>query len=225
MGADLVGGHTIVDTDGRRHIDTILNLAREYGVEAEFHLDESGKREHYLLPYVTQRMKEMGLKGRVTGIHCCTLSALTPEERKEALDFMVKGSLKVISAPTAISTRNIAPVKELLAAGLLVGIGSDNVADFFNPIGSGDIKQAALLLAYVQRFFTFELVGQLWDMLTYRGAALLGYSGYDIALGQRADITLFEALNPRDVLARQASPALIIRGGQIHYRKNGDQWW
>ena len=117
LGADLVGGHTIIDADGRGHIDTILDLAREFDVEAEFHLDESGNREHYLLPYLAQRMIELGLQGRVTGIHCCTLSALTPGERQEALELIKESSLKVISAPTAISTRALAPVKELLQLG------------------------------------------------------------------------------------------------------------
>jgi cytosine deaminase len=224
LGADLVGGHTIVDADGRRHIDTILGLAREYGVEAEFHLDESGNREHYLLPYVMERMKETGLQGRVAGIHCCTLSALSPEERREALEAMVDCSLKVISAPTAISTRNLAPVKELLAAGVPVGIGSDNVGDFFNPIGSGDIKQVALLLAYVQRFFTSEQVGQIWDMLTHRGAFLLGYQGYGISVGNRADITVFGAHTPREVLSLQAAPVVLIRGGRDHSERILSNW-
>ncbi|HHY36457.1 MAG TPA: amidohydrolase family protein, partial [Firmicutes bacterium] len=214
LGADLVGGHTIVDADGKRHIDTILNLAREFDVEAEFHLDESGNREHYLLPYLARRMMELGLQGRVTGIHCCTLSALTPEERREALELIRESSLKIISAPTAIATRALAPVKELLAAGVLVGIGSDNVRDFFNPIGCGDIKQVALLLAYVQRFFTAEDIKQLWDMLTGKGAALLGCEGYGIAVGRRADVTVLAAHSPVEVLAKQAAPAVLIRGGR-----------
>ena len=216
LGADLVGGHTIVDGDGRGHIDTILNLALEYGVEAEFHLDESGNREHYLLPYVLERMKETDLLGKVTGIHCCTLSALTAAERKRAITGMAEASFKVISAPTAISTRNIAPVKELLGNNILVGLGSDNVGDFFNPIGGGDIKQVALLLAYVQRFFTPEQVDDLWAMLTYQGARLLGYKEYDISVGKRADITVFGATSPVEILSKQAPPVLILRGGRVH---------
>lgn len=214
LGADLVGGHTIIDADGRGHIDTILDLAREFDVEAEFHLDKSGNREHYLLPYLAQRMIELGLQGRVTGIHCCTLSALTPGERQEALELIKESSLKVISAPTAISTRALAPVKELLAAGVLVGIGSDNVRDFFNPIGSGDIKQIALLLAYVQRFFTADDIKQLWEMLTCKGAALLGYRGYGIAVGNRADVTVLDAHSPVEVFSRQAPPVVLVRGGR-----------
>src|SRR5690625_3729024 len=48
MGADLVGGHTIIDGDkGKEHIDKVLKLAKKFDVPAEFHVDESGNKEHY----------------------------------------------------------------------------------------------------------------------------------------------------------------------------------
>ena len=37
LGADLVGGHTIAKGEGKKHIDYILNLAKKYNIEADFH--------------------------------------------------------------------------------------------------------------------------------------------------------------------------------------------
>lgn len=178
MGADLVGGHTITCGEGERHIDYILELAARFGVRADFHLDESGNRENYLLPYTARRIKELGLEGRVNGIHMCTLAALTAEERAEALRLIADAGMTATIAPTAISTRHIAPVKELLSAGVPVALGSDNIRDFFNPLGSGDVKQVALLLSYLQRFFTAEDVDAVWRMVTSGGAAVLGIEDY-----------------------------------------------
>ncbi len=214
MGSDLIGGHTIVDTKGETHIDKILGIAEEFGVEAEFHLDESGKREHFLLPYLAREATRRGLCGRVTGIHCCTLSALSAEERGETLDLIAECLMKIIIAPTAISTRELAPVKELLASGATVGIGSDNTGDFFNPVGRGDIRQAALLLAYVQRFFTSYEIRQLWEMITSKGADLLGCKEYGIRPGNRADITVLNAFSPAEALYRQTLPNTYIRRGK-----------
>jgi len=214
MGSDLIGGHTIVDPDGEAHIDKILEIAEECGVEAEFHLDESGKREHFLLPYLAKEATRRGLCGRVTGIHCCTLSTLSADERKEALHLIADSLMKIIIAPTAISTRNLAPVKELLAAGAIIGIGSDNTGDFFNPVGRGDIRQAALLLAYVQRFFTSLEIRKLWEMITSTGADLLGCKEYGIRPGNRADITILNAFNPTEALYRQSLPNTFIRRGK-----------
>lgn len=215
LGADLVGGHTIIHGEGERHIDFILELAAKYGVEADFHLDESGSREHYLLPYLARRVKELGLQGRVNAIHMCTLAALTKPELEEGLKLAADCGLKVTVAPTAISTRQIAPVKALLEAGLPVGLGSDNIRDFFNPLGSGDIKQIALLLSYLQAFFTREETGEIWTMLTKGGAAVLGVKDYGLREGGRADLTCFAARDVREILANQLQPRYIIRSGML----------
>lgn len=215
LGADLVGGHTIAKGEGEKHIDFILDLAKRYHVDADFHLDESGQRQHYLLPYVTERMKALGLSGRVNGIHNCTLAVLEPEVLKDALSQMVDQGLRVTVAPTAIATRNLAPVKQLLEAGILVGLGSDNIRDFFNPLGSGDIKHAALLLSYVHRFFTAQEQAAIWKMITVHGAALLKLPQYGITVGAPAHLTVLDALTPQTVIAYTAQPVLLVRSGNV----------
>lgn len=215
MGADLVGGHTIAKGEGKPHIDFILSLAKEFDVEADFHLDESGNREHYLLPYLCEKMIEMDLGGRVNGIHCCTLSALNEEELEEALDYIKKAQLKVTVAPTAISTRNIAPVKEVLKTNVTMGLGNDNIRDFFNPLGNGDVRHVALLLSYLQRFFTKEENEAIVHMITKGGAEHLGFKDYGIKEQGSADITILNAKNNYELIANQHKPMTIIRKGKI----------
>jgi cytosine deaminase len=215
MGADLVGGHTIAKGEGEKHIDFILALAKKYGVNADFHLDESGNREHYLLPYLSKKIVENDLQGRVNGIHLCTLSALTPEELEEAMKYIEDAQLSVTVAPTAISTRNIAPVKRILKTGVPVGLASDNMRDFFNPLGSGDVKQVALLLSYLQRFFLQEEVDQVFKMITDGGANVLSIKDYGIKIGSRADITVLDALSVNEVIAYQSHPVFSVRAGTV----------
>lgn len=214
-GADLVGGHTIAKGEGEKHIDFILNLAQEYHVEADFHLDESGLREHYLLPYLTKKMIEMDLVGRVNAIHCCTLSALSDEELASALQSMQESQLKVTIAPTAISTRSLAPVKKILEKGISVAIGSDNIRDFFNPLGSGDVKQGALLLSYVHRFYQEHETQQIWEMITNQGASLLGLKDYTIKEGLTANLTICDAYSIKEVIAYTSQPVLLVRNGKV----------
>ncbi len=215
MGADLVGGHTIANGEGKKHIDFILNLAKKYNLEADFHLDESGNRNHYLLPYLVEKMKELDLIGRVNGIHCCTLSALDPNELEEALTLIQESQLKVTIAPTAIATRNLAPVKRLLEKGVVMGIGSDNIRDFFNPLGSGDVKQVALLLSYVQRFYKASEVKQIWSMITDSGASLLGLKDYSLKENSVANLTLLNAYSINEVIAYSNQPILVVRSGDV----------
>lgn len=215
MGADLVGGHTIMDGDkGKEHIDKVLQLAKKYDVPAEFHVDESGDRDHYLLPYLCKRILEEELIGKVIGIHNCTLTALSEEERKEAFELIKASDLKITIAPTAISTRQLAPVKALLSAGIPVALGSDNVRDFFNPLGSGDVKQVALLLSYIHRFFTQEETEQIWNMITKDGAHLINIEEYGIVEGYEANITILDETSPKEVIAKQAQPYAMVRKGK-----------
>jgi cytosine/creatinine deaminase len=215
IGADLVGGHTIAKGEGEKHIDFILDLAKKYGVKADFHLDESGNREHYLLPYLSKKIVENNLQGQVNGIHLCTLSALTPEELEEAMKYIEDAQLSITVAPTAISTRNIAPVKRVLKTGVPVGLASDNMRDFFNPLGSGDVKQVALLLSYLQRFFLQEEVEQVFKMITDGGAKVLSLKDYGIKIGATADVTVLDASSVNEVIAYQSQPAFTVRAGTV----------
>lgn len=214
MGADLIAGHTITCGEGEKHIDFILEMAEKYGTQADFHLDESGNREHYLLPYLAKKIQEMGLENRVNAIHMCTLSALKEDELSDALNTIVGCGLKATVAPTAISTRKIAPVKELLKTGIPIGLGSDNIRDFFNPMGTGNIMQIAYLLCYLQAFFTDEEIEQLWGMVTTEGAKVLGVD-YSIKIGAPANLTLYSTADKRSIISGQVSKPIIIRSGKV----------
>ncbi len=213
-GVDVIGGHTIINNEGEPHIDFILGLAKQYEVPAEFHLDESGQRQHYLLPYVAQKTIELGLEGRVNGIHLCTMAALNETELAEALDHVKQAKMTVTIAPTAISTRQLAPVKALLNIGTPCAIGSDNARDFFNPLGSMDVRHPALVLSYVQRFFTKEENDAIVHMITAGGAQVLGVP-YGIEVNAKANLTILAAKNSTEVLAYLDAPKAIIRYGQI----------
>ncbi len=126
-----------------------------------------------------------------------------------------EAGIKATIAPTAISTRSIAPAKKLLGAGIPVGLGSDNIRDFFNPLGSGDVKQMALLLSYLQRFYTAEEVTQIFRMITDGGAGVLGIKDYGISAGSPANVCVLDAKTPAEVVACGARPVYLMRGGAV----------
>jgi Cytosine deaminase and related metal-dependent hydrolases len=166
MGKMGIGGHTLADADGKSHIDRIFSIAEAGGAEwMEFHTDESGRPEHFLLPYLAKETERRGWGGRTYAIHCNSLANVTEKEAEEAIALVARSGLHVTVCPTAIATRALAPVKKLREAGVRIGLGSDNVGDYFNPYGSGNMLQYAQLLAYIQRFYepaeTEYLVGLL----------------------------------------------------------------
>ncbi len=224
LGGDGVGGHTIIDKDGEGHIDTILDIAREFGVTCDFHVDESGKAEHFLLPYLAGQVMQKKLQGKVNAIHACSLSAMDDKTVNDTIALSKDAGLRFIIAPTAISTRNLTVSKALLSAGLPVNLGSDNVGDFFNPLGGAHVLHIVQLLAYVHRFFTAEereqLLGTVTDDAEELFGRALGAGGINAKGG--ADITVLEGKNVREVIANAAPPLLVIRNGVTLRRRNDD---
>lgn len=217
LGCDGVGGHTIIDKDGKGHIDSILEIAEEKGVTADFHVDESGKSEHFLLPYLAEQTVVRGLQGQVNAIHACSLAAVEDSVASDAIARSVEAGIRFIIAPTAISTRQLTRSKELLQAGLSVNVGSDNVGDFFNPLGNANVLQVAGLLTYVHRYFTEEERQSILRMICDGANGLfdreLGPEG--VQEGSEADLTVLDGRTPREVLSRLSAPRLVVRKGRV----------
>ncbi|MFC0469184.1 amidohydrolase family protein [Halalkalibacter kiskunsagensis] len=162
MGVNGVGGHTSMDKDGRKHIDTIMDIACEGDLDwIEFHTDETGRVDDFHLPYLAKVTTERELKNKVTAIHCCSLANVDDKQVMETIEAVAQSGMTVTTCPTAIATRSLTRVKELANAGVPIQLGSDNLRDYFNPLGSGNMLQYGQLLAYVSRFYEAEEIDQL----------------------------------------------------------------
>ena len=209
MGRIGIGGHTLTDSDGQAHIRRIYDLAeRRDAPWIEFHTDESGKPEHFLLPYLAREAMSRGLGSRVYAIHCNSLANVPDEAAQDAIGLMVSAGLQVIVCPTAIATRAITRTKDLLAAGVRLTLGSDNMSDLFNPLGSGNMLQYAQLLAYVQRFYEPGEQQALLDMLLAEPVD----AEAALKLGQLDAEVLYSTDDVRELLAHAPRPAAMRRG-------------
>ncbi len=166
LGVDGIGGHTSMDMDGKAHIDKIVKLAEQSDVDwIEFHTDETGKPEDFNLPYLAEVTSNKQLGEKMNAIHCCSLANVTDEEAKKTIEAVANSGMTITTCPTAIATRALTRVKELASAGINIQIGSDNMRDFFNPLGSGNMLQYGQLLAYIGRFYEAEEIKQIINWL------------------------------------------------------------
>ena len=212
LNVDGIGGHTSIDSDGRTHINNILDLAERFGCGADFHVDEKAQPDDFLLPYLADAVKQRGMQGKINAIHCSSLAVVDEARADRCLEQVAEAQIRVIVCPTAMATRPVAPVKQLRKHGIHILIGSDNIGDFFNPLGSTSMPQMALLLAYNQRLFTAEELDFLWTTVTSGGISLIGTGDL---LGSQANLTLVAACSVRDALRNNAPVVLNMRGGVI----------
>lgn len=208
MGRIGLGGHTLTDADGAAHIRRLFELGERRDVPwLEFHTDESGRPEHFLMPLIAEESLKREWGGKVYAIHCNSLANVEDLQAEKAIELAVAAGLHIITCPTAIATRAITRTKELLKAGLRVSLGSDNMGDLFNPLGSGNMLQYAQLLAYVQRFYEPAEQQALLDMLTLEPAdagAARRVEGLGIRVEyetERADYLLAHAPRPVSLIS------------------------
>jgi cytosine deaminase len=112
--------------------------------------------------------------------------------------------------------RGITQVKELLAAGVNVAFGSDDIMDPWHPLGTANPLQVAHVGAHGTQMLSPAEVGECFRMVTDRAAAVLGLGeAYGIEVGRPASFLLLPASSPFDALRRQVRPTHVVAHGAV----------
>ena len=232
MGCDAIGGIPANDPDPRTHIEKVFDLAEKHAVPVDMHVDESDDPNDLTLLDCIDVTNERGFGGRVAAGHCCSLSAQEPQRRQSIIEQVADAGIHMITLPStnlylqgrddAVNPRRgLMPVKELLASGVNVTYGSDNVRDPFNPFGNANMVEGALILAHAGHMGGREEIAQVFDMGTRRSVALLDSLGDADSLvshvdeGDRADFLVWDAPSSQAIVVNQARPRFVVVAGNI----------
>ncbi len=180
---DIIGGLPHRD-NGREseHLDVLLTTGKRLGKMVHVHVDQfndAGEKETELLAHKTI---EHGMQGQVVAIHSVSLAAHPLSYREEVYGLMQQAKLMVITCPTAwIDSRrseilapthnSIVPVEELIAHGIPVAIGSDNIADIYKPFTDGSLWMEMRFLLESCHFYDLEA---LTNIATKYGRRVMG---------------------------------------------------
>ena len=225
-GADLVGGCPYNDTDPHAHVDTIFRLAREFGVDVDFHADFFDEPEHLHVRYICEQTVRLGWEGRVAVGHLTELAALAPAEQDAVIGELRAAGVGVIVLPATDlylmgrrdarnPRRGLAPVKRLLAAGVPVAAATNNVRNAFTPVGNADLALMGVLLAVGAHMGARAELAQALAMLTTEPARILRLEGHGLALGDRADLVVWDAAGLDEAVGALAPRAYVIKSGRV----------
>jgi len=237
-GADLVGGCPYNDTDARAQIDIVFRLAREFGVDADFHIDFFDEPQHLHVQYIAEQTVRHGWQGRVAVGHLTELAALPPVEQDRIIAAIRAAGLGVIILPATdlylmgrkdirSIRRGLTPVKRLLAAGVPVAAATNNVRNAFTPVGTADPALMGFLVAVGCHMGARTDLLQVLAMLTEHPARILRLRDYGLDVGLRADLVVWEAAQVEDVIATLAPRRLVTKGGRVtieHERAVKERW-
>ena len=214
MGCDLVGGldPAGIDGDPARHLDIVFGLATRHGKGIDIHLHDGDELGCFELRLIAERTRAAGLEGRVAVSHAYALGAVDDGTLGRTAEALAAAGVSIMtSAPPA----PMPPVKRLLAQGVNVFAGSDNIRDAWSPHGNGDILERAMLVAYQQGWRADADLALALDLVNGNGAKALGLESYGIKVGHPADLLLVAAETVGEAVAQRPLARTVIKGGRV----------
>lgn len=181
--ADIVGGLPSKDRPhDDRHYDMLFNIARNQNKPMHVHIDQENNPNERDTEKLIHYTKKYGYEGRVVAIHAISVSAQPKEYRREIYKQMADAGIAVAVCPSAAlamrqldhftgpTHNSIANVPEMLEAGVVVGIGVDNVYDYYQPFVDADMWVEMRMLQEACRYYDFD---QLVNIATVNGRKIL----------------------------------------------------
>lgn len=196
--ADFIGGlperddrtaypdHIGYDESCRR----LLALSADLGKPLHLHVDQKNLATEDGSERAVRAAAELGLAATDTGaepaiwlVHAISPSAYDEPRFRDLVGGIAASRMGVICCPSAaISMRQFRPVAapthnsiarvlELIAAGIPVRVGSDNICDITSPAGTTDLVQELFVLANTIRFYDLEILARLGAGLPLDAAA------------------------------------------------------
>ncbi len=178
--------YTVAD----RTFERVATLAAQLDLPIHMHLHETrheieeSLRQHGVRPL--ERLRRLGLLDpRLIAVHAVHL---TPAE----IDLLAENGCHVAHCPTSNMklASGIAPLTEMLAAGLNTGLGTDGAASNNRLDVLREMHQAALLAKVASGDATVANAHQVLRMATLNGAKALGLDGRigSLTVGKQADL-------------------------------------
>lgn len=156
--------------------------------------------------------RALGLAGRVAVSHAYALGDVGPQSVEDVARKLADAGVAIMT--NAPGDRAFPPVLALLAAGVRVFTGNDNIQDSWWPYGNGDMLQRAMLIGYRSGFYTDADLLTALDLASHAGAAVLGLEGYGLRTGNEATFVAVPAPNGAAAVAAAPAQRFLFRGGE-----------
>jgi len=180
---DIIGGLPGKDADHEaEHIDVLLETGKRLKKMVHVHVDQLNDPSEKETEILAQKTIEHKMQGQVVAIHCISLAAQPKKYRKKVYRLMKKAKLMTIACPTAwIDSRRsetltpihnaITSIDEMIPENIIVGLGTDNIADIYKPFSDGNMQTELKFLLEACHFYDIE---KLADIASINGRKILG---------------------------------------------------
>ncbi len=224
-GAKVVGGAPRYDADPAGQIRRIFELAREFDVDVDIHLDVGPTPDQLNVHLVRELTEQYKRGGRVTVGHMAKLSLMPPAEVAALARSLADTGVAVTVLPTTdlflmgrdrdhTVPRGVADANLMCEHGVNCSLSSNNILNPATPYGDCSLIRMANLYANVLQLDRPGEIRTCFDMLTERSARLMNLTDYGIAVGRPADVVIIDAETPEQAIAEIAQPLAVFKHGR-----------
>lgn len=211
--------------DHNVQIDRVFELAREFDVDIDMHLDFGNTPDDMDILHVCDLTEKYGYGGRVAVGHMTKLSVAPPEQLAPIVKRLADVGVTVTVLPATdlflmgrhqehSVLRGVVAAHELVHAGVNCTLSTNNVLNPFTPFGDGSLIRMANLYANVCQVNNPGDMRACFDMFTQRSANLLGLDDYGVVVGNSADLVVLNCDRPEAAIAENIAPIYGFKRGR-----------
>ncbi|MEZ4621028.1 MAG: amidohydrolase family protein [Caldilineaceae bacterium] len=192
MGADIVGGIPWIEQGQaaqQQHVKLCFALAQEFDRDLHFVCDDVVDPASRTLEMVARHALSAGWLGRVSATQCAALSCYPAADAADVIQLVKAAGMTIFSNSHVglVATdfparqpwpRGITRVHELLAAGVPVACGQDDIDNWFYPFGRNDLLEVAHFMAHNGHLAWPHESDQVLPMVTTAPAHTMGLANY-----------------------------------------------
>lgn len=224
QGADVMGGidPSQLDRDPAKHLDIVFGLAEKYQVEIDIHLHEPGHLGVFSTELVLERVRALGMQGKVTMSHAYELGGVNEATSRRLIEQFAE--LDIAMASVAPAAKNQLSLVELVEAGVRFGLGEDGQRDYWSPYGNCDLLDRTWQLAFTNNFRRDDHIQMCLAIATMGGASIMSHDVPRLtgvqdrpgtAVGDRADLLLVDGETPTSAVMDRGTDRTVLHDGRV----------
>ncbi len=229
-GADLIGGCPYTDTDPKKQIARIFDIARHFDIDIDFHLDFNLDPSKSDLAEICQHTINHGYSGRVAVGHVTQLSAQPPSEFEAITRRLADAGIALTVLPatdlflmgrdaTHLVPRGVALVHHMLKHGVNGSLATNNVLNPFTPFGDCSLIRMANLYANIAQIGDHAGLEDCFDLVSTRPVSLMNISPYGVAIGNPATFIALDTDDKASAIAELAQPLFGYKSGRRSFTR------
>lgn len=234
MGADVAGGipHFEISYEhGVESLKRIVDLAVKYDVMIDIHCDENDDPNSRFLEVLNALVMEKDYGRKTTASHTCSFGTADNSYATKMMGLFRESNINFISCPTENAhlqgrtdsypkRRGLTRVKELLENGNTVAFAQDSIADYWYPLGNGNMMNILDNGMHLAHYTHIDEINKAFDLVTLNGAKVMQLEAqYGIEAGKPANFIVLDAGDAYEAIRERADVLSSVRNGEYLFKR------